>query len=325
MDTKKPLLESIDPEIVDRLVSRRDAIKQGAGASALVTAGLAMGSLPVALGALSSEVYGQATSRTVLDVLRFAFILENLENEFYLAVLGRSSLAAQNTAFAPVRATLTAAERAVFEQIAKHETAHVVLLRAAITANGGTPANITAANFDFTGGNGSGTGPFAAATNNKEFLLAATQGFEDTGVRAYKGQAAFLMSSPATLETALRIHSVEARHAAKVRKMRREASTGTTVLRYSGTVRGGAAAAAGAPAGVSAAVAAAFNLIYGGATPESNVTHAGINVATGLSNVANVTELASSATEAFDEALTADEVIAIVRDFIIDNAALGLP
>jgi uncharacterized protein YbjT (DUF2867 family) len=41
------------------------------------------------------------------------------------------------------------------------------------------------------------------------------------GVRAYKGQAANLISNNAVLEAALRIHSVEARHAAHLRYMRR--------------------------------------------------------------------------------------------------------
>jgi hypothetical protein len=47
-----------------------------------------------------------------------------------------------------------------------------------------------------------------------------SQGFEDTGVRAYKGQAAALMANDAVLTTALQIHSVEARHASAVRRLR---------------------------------------------------------------------------------------------------------
>ena len=48
--------------------------------------------------------------------------------------------------------------------------------------------------------------------------------FEDTGVRAYKGQAIAeaartFLKSPALLTKALTIHSVEARHAARVRQL----------------------------------------------------------------------------------------------------------
>jgi hypothetical protein len=38
--------------------------------------------------------------------------------------------------------------------------------------------------------------------------------------RAYKGQAFFLMANKAVLQSALRIHSVETRHAAQVRELR---------------------------------------------------------------------------------------------------------
>ena len=50
-------------------------------------------------------------------------------------------------------------------------------------------------------------------------FLILSQGFEDTGVRAYKGQAANI-TNKAYLTAALNIHSVEARHAAAVRKVR---------------------------------------------------------------------------------------------------------
>jgi hypothetical protein len=67
--------------------------------------------------------------------------------------------------------------------------------------------------FDFTVG-----GLFSPFTDYQQFLLA--QAFEDTGVRAYKGQAANLMSKPDLLTAALQIHSVEARHASEVRRLR---------------------------------------------------------------------------------------------------------
>ena len=50
--------------------------------------------------------------------------------------------------------------------------------------------------------------------------MALSQAFEDTGVRAYKGQAANLMGHDDVLRAALKIHSVEARHAAQVRRLR---------------------------------------------------------------------------------------------------------
>jgi hypothetical protein len=308
METNDTILGAIDPELTERLVSRRDAIRQGATMSGRVAAGLAMASVPVALAALSTEA-GAQSATDVTAVLNFALTLEIFENEFYKAVLGTSASAAQNNAFAPVRALVPAAALPAIQQIQKHEAAHVAFL----LANGATNSlNLVADSFDFTGNRGAGTpGPFARATTELAFLLAVAQGAEDTGVRAYKGQAGNLLGNRAVLEAALRIHSVEARHASKIRRLRR--ATGASTVKYSGTISGGGAAAAGAgniaPA-PSAAVVAAFDAIYGG---EENVTQAA-KVITSLSNLPPGFD-AAAATEAFDEPLTKAQVITIVQPF----------
>ncbi|HET6229984.1 MAG TPA: ferritin-like domain-containing protein [Longimicrobiaceae bacterium] len=337
---QQTVLDGIDPEITERLVSRRDAIRRGAAASSRFAAGIAMASVPVALAALAKESFAQ-TPADIVDVLKFAFILENLENEFYRAVLGTSAVAAQNNAFAPVRALIPDAAKQAIQQIQKHEQQHVDFLKAVIPQFGGTVVTITANDFDFTGGNGTGAGPFIRATTELDFLLLATQAFEDTGVRAYKGQAGRLLingndNADVALESALRIHSVEARHAAKIRRIRRARNPADTSLRFSGYVRGGGIAAAGAGniANPPAEVVAALNLIYGGATPESNTQHVVFNgtsavmidaaTLTGL-DVIDATERTAAATQAFDEPLTKDEVINIVKNFIKDDPARGLP
>jgi len=321
MEQNQTILGGIDPEIKDRLVSRRDAIRKGATASAMLTYALSLGSVPVALAAMSKEAFGQAPS-DILDALQFAYILEHLENEFYKAVLGTSAIVS------------------TLQQIQKHEQAHVDFIRTAITGAGGTAPTITANDFDFTGGNGGPTaGPFVRATTEPQFLLLVAQAVEDTGVRAYKGQAGrFLIANNAAadgaLEAALRIHSVEARHAAKIRNLRRDLNTGETVIRYSGVIRGGGSAAAGAgpvsnpPAGV----VAALELQYAG---EGNTTHTvnngtadvAINAATltGLGAIGTGQALTDAVTEAFDEPLTKQQVIDIVKNFIKDDAGRGLP
>ena len=338
-NTQDTILDGIDPEIMDRLVTRREAIKKGATVSSMVAAGMAMGSVPVMLAALTKDAYAQAPS-DILDALQFAFILENLENEFYRAVLGTSAVAAQNTAFNTVRALIPASAVATFTQIQKHEQQHADFLRTvAIPLFGGTAPTITANDFDFTGGNGSGTGPFARATTELDFLLLSAQAFEDTGVRAYKGQAGrFLIAGNANadtaLESALRIHSVEARHASKIRRIRRSRNTADTTLRLSGYVLGSGVSAAGAGnvASPPPEVVAALNLIYGG---EANTTHTvnngsadvPINAATltGLDTIGDATARSNAAQMAFDEPLTKAEVINIVKGFIKDDATRGLP
>lgn len=308
------ILEAIDPEITGTLVTRREAIVKSGRATGLVAAALAAGSVPVALGALAKDAYGQAPNVVTL-VLRFALLLENLENEFYKAVL-------TGAAFAGVRSQFTAAETAAFTEIQKHEQAHVDLLRAALGSGADT---YTAANFDFTAGGGAGNGPLTAALANtaaaKALLLTATQGFEDTGVRAYKGQAGNLLGQP-VLTTALQIHSIEARHAAKIRRLRRLGVAGTPdVVRLSGTIRGGGLAAAGAPSGAPQAVADLLTLIYAG---EDNTVHpvspaAGQVVQLDADSVSN--EPVEFVQQAYDEPLTAQQVVAIVTPFI----AAGTP
>ncbi len=312
MNNDHTILGGIDPEITDTLVSRREAIRQGASVSGKLAAALALASVPVALSALAQDAYGQTPS-DVTDVINFALMLEIFENEFYKAVLGTSSSAAQNSAFAAVRAQIPAAAVTAVQQIQKHEAAHVATLTASGAVNS---LNLTAASFDFTGGRGSGTGPFARATTELAFLLAVAQGAEDTGVRAYKGQAGRLINNKPILEAALRIHSVEARHASKIRRLRR-ATGAPAVVKYSGTISGGGAAAAGAgnitPAPPQGAVDA-FALIY---AAEDNTTQAG-KVITSLSNLPSGFD-AAAASEAFDEPLTKAQVVAIVQPFFIPS------
>jgi hypothetical protein len=317
----QPILDAIDPELVDRLVVRKEEIEQGSPVRPGIAAALALGSVPIALAALSRDVYGQSTLPTAIkNVLDFALALEIFENEFYKAVLGTSTSAAQNNAFATVRAAAAAVPGAVntLQQIQKHEAAHVATLTSAGATN---VFSLDATKFDFTGARGAGNGPFAKATTDLAFLLQVAQGAEDTGVRAYKGQAANLMTQPAILETALRIHSVEARHASRIRRMRRAAAGAPDTVRWSGTVRGGGAPAAGATdlGTQSAMVTVAFNAIYGQgangttAPSEANVIQVGVNVST----LAAANFGIEAAQEAFDEPLDRGDVVAIVQPFFI--------
>jgi len=69
MENQQPILDTIDPEITGRLVSRRDVLRRGAGMSSRLAAGLALGSVPVALAALSRDVFAQ-TPADIVDVVR---------------------------------------------------------------------------------------------------------------------------------------------------------------------------------------------------------------------------------------------------------------
>jgi len=167
--------------------------------------------------------------------------------------------------------------------VSKHETAHVGFLRAAIANFQGTP--VPKPTFDFTA-----RAAFPDVFTNKATFLAVAQALEDTGVRAYKGQAGNVMSNATALTAALQIHAVEARHASQIRRLRGQKGWITN------SDRGG--------------LPAATQPIYDG---ESNTTHKGVDAAplgTGAGGTAAVTE-------AFDEPLTREQVLAIVAPFIV--------
>lgn len=266
-----PILQSLDPEMMEPILSRRDAIAHGAFASSKVMAALALGSIPIALGALAKDVYGQAPS-DVLDVLQFALTLEYLESDFYTRGVAASGL-------------IPASDVAIFTNIRNHENTHVTALQGLITGKGATPGTKPA--FDYTA-KGNVAGFNFGATQYATFQILA-QAFEDTGVRAYKGQAGRLINDKAILTAALTIHSVEARHASEVRRLRGKKGwiTGNSRDDLPAFTQG----------------------IYDG---EDNVTQAGLDI-TGLGSGNGGT---AGITEAFDEPLTKAQVLAIVTPFL---------
>ncbi len=211
---------------------------------------------------------------TTLDVLQFALLLEYLESEFYNRGMNATGL-------------IPSADRAVFGAIQQHEQVHVDTLRALITGANATP--IAKPDFDFTAG-GALTGFDFLPTQYATFMALA-MAFEDTGVRAYKGQAANLINDKAALTAALTIHSVEARHASQVRRMRGQKGW------VEGNSRGD--------------LPAFTQGIYDGEeiTMQGGVSVPGLPMAAMFGGSA-------AATEAFDEPLTKEQVTAIVTPFL---------
>jgi len=185
-----PIVSGLDPDLTERLTSRRGlfsstAMKLGALASA-----------PLVLAFASQEVFGQDLPAGIVDVLKFALTLEHVEDAFYRSGLDASGL-------------IPAQYFDIFNTISVHEAAHVAFLKSAL----GSQAFERPA-LDLTAG-----GTYADALTNFDTYLTLSQTFEDLGVAAYKGQAANLIESDAILTAALQIHSVEARHAAAVRRI----------------------------------------------------------------------------------------------------------
>ena len=266
-------LEAADPEIAARIADRASAVAAGASTSRAVAAGLALASAPIALAVLASDAFGQTTRlpAVVISVLNFALTLERLESAFY--TMGTSSMGPP----------IPAGDLPIFTTITKHEADHVQALTSAL----GSSAR-SAPTFDFTA-----NGMYPDVFTNYDTFKALAQAFEDTGVRAYKGQAPSLMPYKNYLAVALSIHSVEARHASEIRRLRGGfTETGPNgkgwITGASTDIPGGSATYAG----------------------EDNTSQGGVDVTT-------LYPAPSTAySEAFDEPLTMQQVLAIAGNFI---------
>jgi hypothetical protein len=247
--------------LAERTVSRRTALGDAGrfGVSLLAIAAIP-GFFRDRSGALLAQ---EALTEQEVATLNLALTLEHLEAAFY-----RQGLAAL--------ALVPEEDRSIIEIIGQHENAHVLLLSGVLGEDA-----VAEPTFDFTA-----DGTFPDVFTNYETFLALAQGFEDIGVRAYKGQAGNLQSNGGLLTTALQIHAVESRHAAMVRRMRGQ--KGWVV---------------GAETDI-----AALEAVY---TGEGNTTHLGVDVTT-------ATEVPEEQIgEAFDEPLTKEEVLAIAGPFIV--------
>jgi hypothetical protein len=142
----------------------------------------------VLLGALAMPPAGAAATTNDVDILNYALTLEYLQASFYTeterigAVAGKAAQATQ---------VVGAVERA-----------HVDALQKALG-----PAAVKRPTFNFRG-----------TTEDTTKFLKTAVAFEDLAVAAYKAQAPRL-DSKEILAVAVSIHSVEARHAAWMRRL----------------------------------------------------------------------------------------------------------
>ena len=213
-----------------------------------------------------------AQAAEVVDSLRLVLLVAYLQSELY-------ARAATATGF------IAPTDTAVFGTLATQEAQHVTSLTTLLAARGG-PA-LARPSFDFTA---KGALPgFAFAAGQYETFRILAQVFEDLGVRAYKGQIEALVADQPALNAALAIHSVEARHAAEVRRLR----GGKGWITGSGLDD----------------VPTFLQSVYSG---EEVTTQGTVNVAGAIATTGG----AEAASQAFDEPLTAAQVTAIVTPFI---------
>jgi hypothetical protein len=269
------IINGLDPDALGKMGSRRDVIRK-------LGAGAALAAFPAAFAMMAKKAFAQAADPTPTEVLNFALTLEFLEAEFYNIGMGTSGL-------------IPSMDRTIFGTLQDHENAHVEFLQAAL----GNDA-VSSPTFDFTA-----DGAFDPFGDYAQFQ-ALSLAFEDTGVRAYKGGAPFLMGTD-FLTPALTIHSVEARHAAEVRRLRVnftevEPDQGWVTEKNRGT---------GMPEATQPVYEAGSDpAMY---PAEDNTTHGGVDVSA-LTYDVDIAD--TSFSESYDEPLDMDTVNAIAGLFI---------
>jgi hypothetical protein len=152
---------------------------------------------PGAQGAVAAAAVSLGTGDVA--ILNYAYALEQLEAAFYTQVAANFG-----------SSDLSAAERAILDDIRKHEVVHREFFKAALTAvaPGQIIPTLGAADVDFS----------SVDFTSRASVLGTAKVFEDLGVSAYNGAGA-LISNLDYLVIAGKIVSVEARHAAAIRDL----------------------------------------------------------------------------------------------------------
>jgi hypothetical protein len=143
----------------------------------------------IALGSLALPGAARAADRNAdHDILNYALALEYLQAAFYTEAERFGALSGRLAEQARV--------------VGSHERAHVSALRSLLGGRAIKPPQ-----FDFQG-----------VTENPAQFRQTAVAFEDLGAAAYKAEAPKIRT-PQYLAAAVRIHSVEARHAAWIRRV----------------------------------------------------------------------------------------------------------
>ena len=170
-----------------------DRLPEGDSRAAFLRKSVVMGGALAGGGALFGALAGTAQAQSAGDVaiLNFALTLEYLESSFYKEAVAMGALSGDTRRFAKV--------------VAGHEATHVRTLKSVLGAQA-----VAKPRFNFRG-----------TTSDQGAFQATAQTLEDTGVRAYLGQAPNIDSDD-LLAAAGTILTVEARHAAWIRHIRGE-------------------------------------------------------------------------------------------------------
>lgn len=286
-------LDQLSSPALPEAAPRRNALQQLSRAGAQLVAA----SLPVVLSA--SPVQARPTA-TALDAVLLLLKLEELQLAFYTQAAGAASLSAY---------------QADILTIQEHQQDHRTFLRQFLT-NAGVTVPATPS-FDFSGQRGNVTNPVLfpdVFTNPANFLQLAQQ-LEDAAASIYLGQTS-AFTDKLTLAALYRMQSVEARHAARIRSLRR-AALGST-----GRVKSWPSRADTAPSApvlvpaVPVTTPASTSSIYSFENNETQLVDASriVPFATLLADASKLVQ-SNSLAEAFDEPLPTVQATALLNIF----------
>jgi len=166
--------------------TRADFFRKAAiGGGAMIGGGVLLSGFPAIASA------AKPSKRQDTKILNYAYTLELLEAAFYNEALKNGALTGEVLATTKI--------------VAKHENTHVKTLR---TVLGKDARKIP--KFDFKN-----------TTSDPDVFLDTAVKLEDTGVKAYSGQATRIFQR-AIIKAAVSILTVEARHAAQFRQLNRQ-------------------------------------------------------------------------------------------------------
>jgi Ferritin-like domain len=269
---------------------RRDALRK-------MATRLAATMVPLTLGATLNKASARTTSTTtVAGSLNYLLELEYFKYNFFHTANSTDSA----TGVIPV------ADQPGFVNIAAHNLAHITALSNAVTAAGGTPYlpnnynnnPFCPAAYDFTAG---GLYPVFYSSNYSLFLDFA-QLFQDLCSRAYIDTIANLEGDKANLTLAMQILTVESRHAAHIRLVRRLSVQAPDYPKPWVTMTNS----------VYSTPPNEFRAYYVG---EDNYWQAGLDVSTFAGVTGTISE--NAATEAFDEPMDQTTVLGLLAQFML--------
>ena len=129
------IIKFLDEFTSENLTKKTSSRKEVFGTFASLGKKAALVAIPFGLGSYSGKAYAAQDGNAAVSALQLALTLEYLEAEFYMMALESGVLPGGSKA------------EAIYQQISKHESAHVEFLKAGLGAD-----SVDSPTFDFTVG-----------------------------------------------------------------------------------------------------------------------------------------------------------------------------